>query len=268
MPWTTTQNTMGAISILMSLMKPSPSGLSLAAKSGAAMPITMPIITARTTWPNRLLKNFIAPPRLRTYQHRHALHKCSSAPTRTDFFMTGAWPILLALKERELCFSQYRKSCPPPVHGISTELAFYPQEPVVLGDAIRTTQRAGFDLCSRRRYREIGDRHILGLPRAVGDHRRVTRLGRHLDCRQGFAQRADLVQLDQNGIRHAAIDALFQDFRIGDEEVVAHKLHLIAEAVGEQFPAVPIALGHTVFDREDRVLLDPCRKVVGELFRS
>jgi hypothetical protein len=59
MPCTTTQNTIGAISILISLMKPSPSGFSFTANSGAAIPSSTPMMTASTTCPNSDLKNFI-----------------------------------------------------------------------------------------------------------------------------------------------------------------------------------------------------------------
>ena len=39
--------------ILISLMKPSPSGLSDAANCGQTRPITTPATSASTTWPNR-----------------------------------------------------------------------------------------------------------------------------------------------------------------------------------------------------------------------
>ncbi|MCY1301937.1 hypothetical protein D9M70_515740 [compost metagenome] len=52
MPATTTQNTIGPISILISLIKASPSGLSLAANSGKARPSAVPITRAISTWPN------------------------------------------------------------------------------------------------------------------------------------------------------------------------------------------------------------------------
>src|SRR5438477_5849038 len=57
MPWTTTQKMIGAIISLMSLMKPSPSGLSLMAKSGYSTPSATPTTSATTTWPKIVLKN-------------------------------------------------------------------------------------------------------------------------------------------------------------------------------------------------------------------
>src|SRR5690349_11591827 len=50
MPLTTTQNTIKPMSILISLMKPSPRGLSWAEYSGRVSPQTMPSTSPRTTW--------------------------------------------------------------------------------------------------------------------------------------------------------------------------------------------------------------------------
>src|SRR3546814_4813037 len=50
--------------------------------------------------------------------------------------------------------------------------------------------------------------------------------------------------------------------RIGDEKIVAHKLHLAADPVGEQLPAFEIILGHAVLDRHDRIAVAK----LGEIF--
>ena len=52
MPETTVQKMIGAITILISLMKPSPSALiqSLVARSGDSQPTKMPIRMAINTW--------------------------------------------------------------------------------------------------------------------------------------------------------------------------------------------------------------------------
>ena len=50
MPVTTVVNTIGAISILTSLMNPSPSGLNACAHAGASEPNTMAAATANNTW--------------------------------------------------------------------------------------------------------------------------------------------------------------------------------------------------------------------------
>ncbi len=50
MPITTVQNTIGAITILMSVMKASAIGLRAAPKSGAVQPTTMPATIATSSW--------------------------------------------------------------------------------------------------------------------------------------------------------------------------------------------------------------------------
>ncbi len=50
MPTTTVVKTMGAISILTSLMNPSPSGFIAAALAGSTTPKTTPIAMATSTW--------------------------------------------------------------------------------------------------------------------------------------------------------------------------------------------------------------------------
>jgi len=50
MPWTTVAKTIGAISILMSLMKPSPSGFIFAPAAGKKWPSKAPARTASSTW--------------------------------------------------------------------------------------------------------------------------------------------------------------------------------------------------------------------------
>ena len=58
-----------------------------------------------------------------------------------------------------------------------------------------------------------------------------------------------------------------EDLRVGDEQVVAHQLHLAPELLREQRPAVPVALRHAVLDGDDRVLVDEAGEVVDELRR-
>ncbi len=59
-----------------------------------------------------------------------------------------------------------------------------------------------------RRDGEVGDRRVFGLARAVRHDRAVARFVRDLDGLQRFGQRADLVDLDQDGVGDALGDAL------------------------------------------------------------
>ena len=87
----------------------------------------------------------------------------------------------------------------------------------------------------------------------MGNDGGVSRPVRHPDCLQRFRQRADLIDLNQDGIADSPINALRQALRIGDKQIVAHQLHPIAEGFRQQCPAFPVGLSHAVFQRNDGV---------------
>ena len=66
-------------------------------------------------------------------------------------------------------------------------------------------------------------------PGAMRNHVGVRGALGHLDGGKGFRQRADLVDFDQDRIGDALLDAFAQDFGVGDEQVIADQLHLLAE---------------------------------------
>ncbi len=78
----------------------------------------------------------------------------------------------------------------------------------------------------------------------------------HLDCIERLAERTNLVDLDENRVGGAKLDALFEVLHVRDEEIVADELALVADSLGESHPAIPVAFSHAVFDGIDRVLLD------------
>ena len=99
----------------------------------------------------------------------------------------------------------------------------------------------------------------------MAHHACVTCLLGHLNGIQRLGQAADLVDLDEDGVRATKLDALRQTLGVRDEQVVAHQLHLVADAVGQLLPAVPVLLGHAVLDGDDRILLDQRGPVVHHL---
>ena len=99
----------------------------------------------------------------------------------------------------------------------------------------------------------------------MGDDAGVTRLLGHLDRLEGFGQRADLVHLDQDGVRRSQLDALLQALGVGDKQVVAHQLDPVSDAASQLDPAVPILLGHAVLDGDDGVLLNELAPVIDHL---
>src|SRR6266851_5897063 len=74
-----------------------------------------------------------------------------------------------------------------------------------------------------------------------------------LDSLEGLRQGTDLVDLDEQRIRNTPFDPIAQAARIGHEHIVADKLNRAAELMREKAPAVPIVLGHAIFDRDDRI---------------
>src|SRR6185369_744264 len=86
-----------------------------------------------------------------------------------------------------------------------------------------------------------------------------------LDTIQGLRQRADLVDLNQNRIRNSQIDSLLQKLRVGYKEIVSHELNFVSNLVGQEFPSGPIVFSHTVFDRDDRILLRPALPISNHL---
>src|SRR3546814_19205202 len=63
----------------------------------------------------------------------------------------------------------------------------------------------------------------------------------------------------------STLDAFLEDPRVGDEQVVADQLHLLAKARGQLRPAIPVVLANAVLDGDDRVLVAPASEEIDEL---
>src|SRR4051812_33675818 len=90
------------------------------------------------------------------------------------------------------------------------QLLLDPQQLVVLRDAICAARRARLDLAAAGGDREVGDRHVLRLAGAVRHDRRVAVAAGELDRVQRLGQRPDLVDLDEDRVRDALVDAALQ----------------------------------------------------------
>ena len=93
----------------------------------------------------------------------------------------------------------------------------------------------------------------------------VTGLLGGLDGLERLGERADLVDLDQDRVGGTQLDALLEALGVGDEQVVAHQLHLVANATGELNPAVPVLLGHAVLNGDDGIGVDELLPVINHL---
>src|SRR5690606_38974493 len=141
---------------------------------------------------------------------------------------------------------------------------FNAQQLVVLGDAVGTAQGAGLDLTGGSAYGQVGNGAVLGFTRTVGNYRGVTGGLGHLDGFQGLGQRANLVELDQDRIADALVDALLENLGVGHEQVVTDQLYLLTDLVGQHLPARPVGLVHAIFDGNDRVALAQVGAIIGE----
>ena len=85
------------------------------------------------------------------------------------------------------------------------------------------------------------------IPGLAGDFHRGERLG----------DRPDLVQLDEERIADALLDAFFQNRRVGDEHIVADELHPRSERGRQAAPARPVGFAQSVLDGDNRILPQP-----------
>src|SRR5450759_4831787 len=139
------------------------------------------------------------------------------------------------------------------------------EEPVVLGDPLRTGRGAGLDLARAHRDDKVGDGRVLGFTRAVADHGGPAGPASHCDRIDRFGDCADLVELDQDRVGGRLADATGDEVRIGHEEIVAHKLGLRPQSLGQLSPTGPVVLAEAVLEGDDRILGDPLLPEVDEL---
>ena len=99
----------------------------------------------------------------------------------------------------------------------------------------------------------------------MGDHRGEPCALRHGNRIQGLGQCADLIELDQDGIRDPFSNSPCEPFRVRHEQIISDDLYLVPEAVGHLLPAFPVVLRMPVLDAQDRIFLDQSLVVVHHL---
>ena len=140
------------------------------------------------------------------------------------------------------------------------ELLLDLEQAVVLGNTLATSRSTGLDLAGVLCHSQVGDGGVRGLAGTVGNHGGEAVLGGQLDGVEGLGDGTDLVQLDQQGVGGAELDALSQTCRVGDQQVVADELQTIAELGGDGSPVFPAFFLERILNGDDRVLVDesPC----------
>jgi hypothetical protein len=132
-----------------------------------------------------------------------------------------------------------------------------PQELVEFRHPLAAAARTGLDVAGAGRHRQIRDEGVLGFARPVGDEAAVAIARRQFHRVQRFRHRADLIQLDEDGVADSLVDSLLKDLRIRAEDIVAHQLDLAPESDRQIPPALPVVLPHAILQEHDRVLLGP-----------
>src|SRR5882724_7263418 len=84
------------------------------------------------------------------------------------------------------------------VNRAGAKLFLDAEELVVLRHAVGAAERTGLDLAGIGRDRDVGDRDVFGLARAVADDGGVVRLLGHLDGVERLGERTNLVHLHEN----------------------------------------------------------------------
>ena len=89
----------------------------------------------------------------------------------------------------------------------------------------------------------------------MGNHSGHSCLLCHADAVDGLGQGTNLIQLNQDGVRAAQLDALGQSLCVGNEQVITDQLNPVAQSFCQQLPAFPILFVQTVFQGNDRILV-------------
>src|SRR5207244_13194428 len=126
-----------------------------------------------------------------------------------------------------------------------------------IGHTIGPAGGASLDLAGACRDGEVGNESVLSLARTVRDDRLIAVGPRHFDRLERLSECADLIELDENRIGDVRLDSPRQTLCVRDEQIVADELHAITKSRGDLCPAVPIVFGESVFDRHNRVVLEP-----------
>ena len=63
------------------------------------------------------------------------------------------------------------------------------------------------------------------------DNGGISALFGHFNGVERFRERADLINLDQDGVRHALFNAFGKDFRVCHENIITNQLYLVAKLI-------------------------------------
>src|SRR5699024_11768903 len=70
-----------------------------------------------------------------------------------------------------------------------------------------------------------------------------------------FSKRTDLVNLNQDGVSYALLNAPRQTFGIGHKKIITYQLYTIANGIGQLLPAVPVVFIQCIFNGYDGIFI-------------
>jgi hypothetical protein len=120
----------------------------------------------------------------------------------------------------------------PAVTRTVTQVIFDPEELIVLCDPIGSARSTGLDLTRIKGDSEIRNGGVLRLSRPVADNALVIVAACEGYRLKSLGERSDLIDLHQNCVCDALVNALLKALGIGDKEVVADKLRAMAQGLG------------------------------------
>ena len=134
------------------------------------------------------------------------------------------------------------------------QLFVNPQQTIVFCGAFSTGGRTCFYKSRVKGNGQVGDESVLGLTASVGDYSVKAVSAGDPHCFHCLAESAYLVELDEDRVSAAVLNALDKPLCVGDKKVVAHQTHLSAQSSCYILPVEPVLLVKSGFDLEILVL--------------
>ena len=142
------------------------------------------------------------------------------------------------------------------VHGFVAKSFFDSEDLVVLGKSIRSAGSSTLNFTGAKAANQVCDEVIFGFARSVGHHDSPASLLRHVAGFNTLGDGSDLVDLEKKRVTHFLVNSGLNSGGVGDEEVVADNLDLVAELLGHFNVSLEVVLVEGVFNRNHGVLVN------------
>ena len=143
------------------------------------------------------------------------------------------------------------------IKGCFPEFFFDAEQLVVLRQPVTAASRSCFNLSGICGNGQICNEVVFCFTGTVARDGGIFVLVCQFDGFQRFRDRTNLVQFNEDGIGAGFVNPHLEAGRVCDKEIIAHQLAFMSEGIGQLFPPVPIVLIQSVFDGDNRILIDP-----------